>query len=474
MSEALGTPLSVAASHGDTLEGAEEGAPRRSLFSDAPVCNVSSIVSSVDLAAAATAAAAAVSATAFSTPAAPLLHGVDYTLAAVAGQLALPVSVADPRRIALSATSLPIAHTASNVRWQEVEGGMGGLARRFGSGSMSMTLAERDAQWTSALEDELDSEGGSGGRSLLMSATERPTQSFDSTGVEMASMSTPLSGENRGYILLRKMGWRENSGLGKHGDGLLEPVRLREIHFGTTIGLGKDSEYATAAKEATEARREMLSERIDRESVEERQQREAAHARQECIRSAREAEIQCFYCDVCDKQYVKVTEYENHLSSYDHHHKKRFKEMREAEKARAKANKGNAKPKKAKLDPAMVAAQQAAAAAAAGASTQATSSVGASVELGITAFGAQMSRPAPPGAISSGTFVATAIGANTPLATATADAPPTPPVGVSKVSLGIGKAMLGRGGVGRGMLGRGRGLGARMGPTAGFSVEEDD
>ena len=50
----------------------------------------------------------------------------------------------------------------------------------------------------------------------------------------------------------------------------------------------------------------MLSERIDRESVEERQQREAAHARQECIRSAREAEIQCFYCDVCDKQYVKV------------------------------------------------------------------------------------------------------------------------------------------------------------------------
>ena len=25
-------------------------------------------------------------------------------------------------------------------------------------------------------------------------------------------------------------------------------VRLREIHFGTTIGLGKDSEYATAAK----------------------------------------------------------------------------------------------------------------------------------------------------------------------------------------------------------------------------------
>jgi len=35
---------------------------------------------------------------------------------------------------------------------------------------------------------------------------------------------------------------------------------------------------------------------------------------------------------VCDKRYTKVKEFENHLSSYDHHHRKRFKEMKEAEK----------------------------------------------------------------------------------------------------------------------------------------------
>ena len=29
-----------------------------------------------------------------------------------------------------------------------------------------------------------------------------------------------------------------------------------------------------------------------------------------------------FYCDVCDKQYTRLPEWENHLSSYDHHHRK--------------------------------------------------------------------------------------------------------------------------------------------------------
>ena len=28
-----------------------------------------------------------------------------------------------------------------------------------------------------------------------------------------------------------------------------------------------------------------------------------------------------FYCDLCDKQYFKYSEYDNHLNSYDHHHR---------------------------------------------------------------------------------------------------------------------------------------------------------
>lgn len=36
-----------------------------------------------------------------------------------------------------------------------------------------------------------------------------------------------------------------------------------------------------------------------------------------------------FYCDLCSKQYKLAIEFEVHLSSYDHNHRKRFKEMRE-------------------------------------------------------------------------------------------------------------------------------------------------
>lgn len=36
-----------------------------------------------------------------------------------------------------------------------------------------------------------------------------------------------------------------------------------------------------------------------------------------------------FFCDLCNKQYKLAIEFEAHLSSYDHNHRKRFKEMRE-------------------------------------------------------------------------------------------------------------------------------------------------
>ncbi|KAK7284462.1 hypothetical protein RJT34_19208 [Clitoria ternatea] len=36
-----------------------------------------------------------------------------------------------------------------------------------------------------------------------------------------------------------------------------------------------------------------------------------------------------FYCDLCNKQYKLAMEFEAHLSSYDHNHRKRFKQMKE-------------------------------------------------------------------------------------------------------------------------------------------------
>jgi len=43
-----------------------------------------------------------------------------------------------------------------------------------------------------------------------------------------------------------------------------------------------------------------------------------------------------FYCETCSKQYHTAMEWEMHLSSYDHHHKKRWREMNQMVSGRTK------------------------------------------------------------------------------------------------------------------------------------------
>ncbi|KAM8859182.1 uncharacterized protein AB9W97_019364 isoform 1-T3 [Spinachia spinachia] len=42
-----------------------------------------------------------------------------------------------------------------------------------------------------------------------------------------------------------------------------------------------------------------------------------------------------FYCQLCDKQYVRHQQYDNHINSHDHHHKQRLKELKQREFYRA-------------------------------------------------------------------------------------------------------------------------------------------
>lgn len=51
--------------------------------------------------------------------------------------------------------------------------------------------------------------------------------------------------------------------------------------------------------------------------------------REQKIRSEVKEIQKVFFCSLCNKQYKLVHEFESHLSSYDHNHRKRFKEMRE-------------------------------------------------------------------------------------------------------------------------------------------------
>ncbi|XP_033978495.1 zinc finger protein 804A-like [Trematomus bernacchii] len=38
-----------------------------------------------------------------------------------------------------------------------------------------------------------------------------------------------------------------------------------------------------------------------------------------------------FYCELCDKQYERHQQYDNHINSYDHHHRQRLKELKQRE-----------------------------------------------------------------------------------------------------------------------------------------------
>jgi hypothetical protein len=50
---------------------------------------------------------------------------------------------------------------------------------------------------------------------------------------------------------------------------------------------------------------------------------------------------------VCSKQYRSIVEFEEHMSSYDHHHTKRLREMKQMELARTRDKRSKHESKRA-------------------------------------------------------------------------------------------------------------------------------
>jgi hypothetical protein len=86
------------------------------------------------------------------------------------------------------------------------------------------------------------------------------------------------------------------------------------------------------ASEATEKRKQLEIEKqltpnlIDKYKAQVEREQAIAEATSDLRKSYR--------CDLCDKQYVKYSEYDNHLNSYDHHHRQRLKELHQLDKGR--------------------------------------------------------------------------------------------------------------------------------------------
>ncbi|KAL2917657.1 hypothetical protein HK105_202944 [Polyrhizophydium stewartii] len=147
---------------------------------------------------------------------------------------------------------------------------------------------------------------------------------------EQSSLAVPIPPTNKGFQLLVKMGWSAGRGLGVAEDGPVEPVPVTSKD--DTLGLGKAEQMRLFHAASTAMRRTTEAEKIAGETAEQRAEREARVQRADAVRDEIKTVQAAFYCELCVKQYARIGEYDAHLSSYDHHHRKRFKEMQEASK----------------------------------------------------------------------------------------------------------------------------------------------
>ncbi|XWS42277.1 hypothetical protein CRYUN_Cryun16bG0001200 [Craigia yunnanensis] len=152
----------------------------------------------------------------------------------------------------------------------------------------------------------------------------KPTENVDLDNVEQATLDTRLNSSNVGFRLLQKMGWK-GKGLGKDEQGILEPIRsgIRDPKLG--IGKQEEDDFFTAEENI---QRRKLDIEVE-ETEENAKKREVLAEREQKIQTEVKEIRKVFYCELCNKQYKLAMEFEVHLSSYDHNHRKRFKEMRE-------------------------------------------------------------------------------------------------------------------------------------------------
>ncbi|TNM96927.1 hypothetical protein fugu_015083 [Takifugu bimaculatus] len=163
--------------------------------------------------------------------------------------------------------------------------------------------------------------------------------------LEQASLDKPIEPDNIGHRLLQKHGWKSGQGLGKTMQGRTDPVPI--ILKYDVMGMGRMEMEMDYAEDATEKRRVLEVEKEDTEEL--RQKYKDQMEKEKAIAKALEDLRANFYCELCDKQYTKHQEFDNHINSYDHAHKQRLKELKQREFARnvsSRSRKGGKKQEK--------------------------------------------------------------------------------------------------------------------------------
>ncbi|PCH33447.1 hypothetical protein WOLCODRAFT_160076 [Wolfiporia cocos MD-104 SS10] len=148
---------------------------------------------------------------------------------------------------------------------------------------------------------------------------------------ETITVDTKINSSNKGFLMLASMGWVEGQPLGLTGDGRIDPVPFYVKNDLT--GLGKTSQDVRMIETTVSQRRELDSERQTKETEEQRKAREDSVAKRAAVQSEISTTLRAFYCELCEKQFQNVAQYDEHTNSYAHHHKARFRDMQAAQRA---------------------------------------------------------------------------------------------------------------------------------------------
>ncbi|KAB1216272.1 G patch domain-containing protein 8 [Morella rubra] len=207
------------------------------------------------------------------------------------------------------------------------------------NGRQEMSARDEEKEQDSLIEDFTED--------FRLPIYHKPTENVDLDDVEQASLDTHLTSSNVGFRLLQKMGWK-GKGLGKNEQGMflvkwkylyysyilfsgmeyagiIEPIKsgIRDPKLG--VGKQEQDDFFTAEENIQRRKLDIELE----ESEEHTKKREVLAEREQKIQTEVKEIRKVFFCDLCNKQYKLAVEFEAHLSSYDHNHRKRFKEMRE-------------------------------------------------------------------------------------------------------------------------------------------------
>ncbi|CAA7264707.1 unnamed protein product [Cyclocybe aegerita] len=165
---------------------------------------------------------------------------------------------------------------------------------------------------------------------------------------EVITVDTKIKPTNKGFALLSKLGWVEGQPVGLSPDGRTEPV---PFHIKADLtGLGKTDQDFEMIETTVSQRRGLDSERQQKETEEQRRHREDAVARTNALKSEISSTLRAFYCELCDKQFKTVAQYDEHTNSYAHHHKVRFQDMQANARLKSKEDVDKRKEKERKRE----------------------------------------------------------------------------------------------------------------------------